>query len=173
MRNVGEFLYAGNSRFGVLNGSAKDLDTLRWIDEVNGWVVRTVRGEKMRTWSAFYDEFIAAYQLPWFFGRNLDAFNDSMTDLGWLGSDDENFPGHLLLIRNASNLLADESSQELEAFIRILRVVIADWNIPGSFNTPRDNVPFVVVLQSESREETERMIEKWGTVGAELERLSF
>jgi len=52
--------------------------------EVQRWhtdnSVRVVRGFRMRDWSSLMDEFSAAFQFPLYFGGNLDALNESLSE---------------------------------------------------------------------------------------------
>src|SRR5688500_5282014 len=50
-------------------------------------VIRTVRGKKSRTVSAFFDEVSAALQFPYYFGENWAAFDEMIVDLEWLVGD--------------------------------------------------------------------------------------
>ncbi len=47
-------------------------------------VCRVVRGHKATTKPAFFDECAAAWQFPYYFGENWDAFEECLTDLQWL-----------------------------------------------------------------------------------------
>ncbi len=46
--------------------------------------VRFLRGSKMRSLEAAYNEMAAALQFPWYFGENIAALVDCLGDLSWL-----------------------------------------------------------------------------------------
>lgn len=103
----------------------------------DGFAVRELRGSRMRTIRGVYDEFAAAFQFPYYFGANRDAFDECLRDL------DESLgaaPGYLAVIRNSTELLADQPA-EREWFAAAMRDGAAYW--------ARRNVRFRVVLQGE------------------------
>jgi hypothetical protein len=55
-------------------------DNLWSFEQQNpGSVVRFLRGKKMTTAQGLYDEFAAAFQFPYYFGNNGDAFDECLT----------------------------------------------------------------------------------------------
>lgn len=94
-------------------------------------VIRVLRGEKCRTKQEFLDEVAAAFQFPYYFGKNWDAFDECINDLGdWL-------PAHnyLALVTNAEELLFEEPFKEFETLTRILRRAAERWR--SGFNQAR------------------------------------
>lgn len=94
------------------------------------FVVRVVRGEKMRTTAQVFDEFAAAFQFPSHFGRNKDAFDDVMRDLDdvlGLGA------GYVVVIRGAGSLLSEQQDQ-LEWFRGTMDFYAEEW-APVVFRT--------------------------------------
>ncbi|MBF6179768.1 barstar family protein [Nocardia otitidiscaviarum] len=92
---------------GALDVSAPDFGGVRYAVPV-GYTAREVRGRRMRTVAGVLDEFAAALQFPYYFGGNLDAFDDSLRDL-----DNCLAParGYVIAVRDADELLADEPGQ--------------------------------------------------------------
>ncbi|SUA76978.1 Barstar (barnase inhibitor) [Nocardia otitidiscaviarum] len=92
---------------GALNVSAPDFGGVRYAVP-DGYTAREVRGRRMRTVAGVLDEFAAALQFPYYFGGNLDAFDDSLRDL-----DDCLAParGYVIAVRDADELLAAEPGQ--------------------------------------------------------------
>ncbi|WP_067646514.1 barstar family protein [Nocardia harenae] len=102
-----------------------------------GFVVRELRGGRMRTISGVYDEFAAAFQFPYYFGANKDAFDECLRDLDEsLGAAE----GYLAVVRNSTELLAEQPA-ERAWFGAAMRDGAEYW--------ARKNVLFRVVLQGE------------------------
>ncbi|CAM3036178.1 barstar family protein [Prescottella defluvii] len=75
-----------------------------------GRPVRHVRGRRMATVRALFDEFAAALQFPYYFGRNKDAFDECFGEIGdTVGADP------VVFVLDADVLL-DEQSGELSWF---------------------------------------------------------
>ena len=71
----------------VLLASESDACNALWALERSSEgraVCRVVRGHKATTEPAFFDECAAAWQFPYYFGENWDAFEECLTDLEWL-----------------------------------------------------------------------------------------
>ncbi|MFC8046571.1 barstar family protein [Nocardia sp. NPDC057353] len=102
-----------------------------------GFVVRELRGSRMRTVKGVFDEFAAALQFPYYFGANKDAFDECLRDLDEsLGTAE----GYLAVVRDSAELLAEQPA-EREWFADAMRDGAAYWE--------RRNVRFRVVLQGE------------------------
>lgn len=65
---------------GALAIDAAELSALRYRAP-SGYVVRELRGPKMHTTMGVFDEFAAAFQFPYYFGENKDAFDECLRDL--------------------------------------------------------------------------------------------
>ena len=77
---------------------------LRVALPAQGYLVRELRGSRMRTVPALFDEFAAAWQFPYYFGGNKDAFDECLRDLDeWVGP----AAGYVVVLRDAAELLAD------------------------------------------------------------------
>lgn len=82
--------------------------------------MRTVHidGSKIKDWPSFFDEFAQAFGFPEFFGRNMDAWIDCMTNL------DEEFnavqvpPGDLVCVAlDAANDFKARCPEQFQAFV--------------------------------------------------------
>lgn len=102
-----------------------------------GYLVRELRGSRMRTVGGVFDEFAAAFQFPYWFGANKDAFDECLRDL-----DEGVGParGYLAVVRDSAELLADQPA-ERAWFAEVMRDTAAHWS--------RRAVLFRVVLQGE------------------------
>ncbi len=118
----------------VLAGDAAAAGAVRFA--VPAYVVREVRGAKMPTVPAVFDEFAAAFQFPWYFGENKDAFDECMRDLDeFVGA----APGYLVVVRDAEQLLA-AATPELAWFLAATTFYAESW--------AARQVAFRVVLQT-------------------------
>jgi hypothetical protein len=99
------------------------------------YVARELRGAKMRTCAGVFDEFAAAFQFPYYFGENRDAFDECLRDLDeFVGP----APGYVALVRDSVELLADEPGA-LDWFGAAMADAAAYWSGKG--------VVYRVVLQ--------------------------
>ncbi|WP_278265032.1 barstar family protein [Nocardia sp. AG03] len=120
--------------FGALAVDAARFSGVRY-DAPADYRVRELRGPKMRTVAALFDEFAAAFQFPYYFGANKDAFDECLRDLDDFVGDG---PGYVAVIRTADDLLA-EQPDERDWFADAVRDCAAYW--------ARREVAFRVVLQ--------------------------
>lgn len=102
-----------------------------------GFRVRELRGSRMRTVPALYDEFAAALQFPYYFRPNKDSFDECLLDIDdTLGA----AKGYVLAIRDADQLLA-ETPEEREWFASVVEECADFW--------PSRDVVFRVITQGE------------------------
>src|SRR5713226_2851173 len=73
-------------------------------DERRRIAVTFLRGSKMRTLDALFDEFGAALQIPGYFGENWPAFDECLNDLSWLPAE-----AYVLILTQAEELLSADS----------------------------------------------------------------
>ncbi|MEV6771446.1 barstar family protein [Nocardia sp. NPDC051030] len=101
----------------------------------DGYLSRELRGRKMRTVVEVFDEFAAAFQFPYYFGENKDAFDECLRDLDEFVGPAQ---GYVAVVRNAA-LLLDEESEERAWFAEAMADCAEFWSGRG--------IPFRVVLQ--------------------------
>ncbi|MCU1647917.1 MAG: hypothetical protein JWN03_8192 [Nocardia sp.] len=92
---------------GVLPLGAAEFSGVR-MQMPDDYLSRELRGRKMRTVAEVFDEFAAAFQFPYYFGQNKDAFDECLRDL-----DDFVGPaqGYVVVVRNAALLLTDQPEE--------------------------------------------------------------
>ncbi|QLY31994.1 barstar family protein [Nocardia huaxiensis] len=101
----------------------------------SAYISRELRARKMRTVEGVYDEFAAAFQFPYYFGENKDAFDECLRDLDeFVGP----AKGYVAVIRNAALLLADQPA-ERPWFAEAMTDCATRWS--------KSDVLFRVVLQ--------------------------
>ena len=133
-------------------------------ETLTGWVeaglaVRLVRGRKMRSRQALFDEVSAALQFPAYFGENADAFDECIADLGWLSPQ----AGYVMVITDPDEVLAEEDTAAFKWFISSLSRACEELASPVQLGEwwDRPGVPFHVVLMVEQG----RTAARWSGVG--------
>jgi RNAse (barnase) inhibitor barstar len=117
---------------------------LAWRLAADGLAARVLRGTKMRTDQALFDEVSAALQFPDYFGENWAALEECLTDLTWLPA-----KGYVLFIVWSELVLVDELDDSLALLRRIILRVSERWATPivAGESGDRPAIPFHVVLQ--------------------------
>jgi hypothetical protein len=82
---------------------AEVADAVATVNRHKGVVARVLRGHKMRSPAALFDEVAAALQFPPYFGVNWDALDECLADLNWLP------PGNLLIAITAAHEVLDRA----------------------------------------------------------------
>lgn len=102
----------------------------------------------MRTADGFYREFRNQLALPGYFGQNLNALSECLTDAGILSGG-----AFVIFFDNGGQLLADESSQMTDGVFDVLTTVGAEWSTPVSEgqNWDREARPFHSIVQCNRR----------------------
>lgn len=120
----GEQLVAGVSppAVGTVTVDAAEFSRVRYGAPA-GYRVREVRGSRMRTVPALFDEFAAALQFPYYFRPNKDAFDECLFDLDDLLGD---ATGYVVAVRDAGQLLAD-APQERAWFDSVIAECAGFW----------------------------------------------
>ena len=114
----------------------------------SGRPVRHVRGRRMPTVAALFDEFAAALQFPYYFGRNKDAFDECFGEIG-----DTVGAGPVVLVLDADAVLTEQPG-ELSWFADAV----------GHTSAP-------VVLQVRPGREDD-VVERFAAVGVHLPRIA-
>ena len=105
-----------------------------------GIVVRTVDAHRCLTKRALLDELGRALAFPAHFGRNWDALEDCLTDLGWLPA-----RGYWLVVTAADRLLVRDP-EGYATFLAVLEDVGRAWGTGGTGHPGREPMPFHTVL---------------------------
>ncbi len=117
--------------------------------------LRHLRGTKMRTLQALFDETSAALQFPSYFGENWDALDECLNDLDWLPVG----PCTLLLLETQHVLDRAEPADRV-ALAEILKATAEAWN--GSR-------PFHVILHRGEDSHLPPLARELRALGAELD----
>ncbi|QWL28506.1 hypothetical protein E2R33_07785 [Rathayibacter toxicus] len=130
--------------------------------ESQGYYSRRLRGGKMMTESALYDEFSAGLQFPYYFGENRNAFDECISDLG-----DRNVGKGVCVSISESHLLLKKAPLDAFAFLLdSLRFAGEIWASPirEQQSWDREAKPFIITLFSEEVEYC-AVEEKWSSCG--------
>jgi len=118
--------------------------------------VVVVDAGEMRTKDTFDVIFSDALHLPKYYGRNLNAMRDCLTDENIMDS-----RGTIIVFRNADALLADESDVMLDGVLDTLHTIGYDWSesIEKGYVWDRPATPFHAVLEATKRTSRRRILE--------------
>ncbi len=149
--------------------SALYLAMFQWAQQ--GLTVRVVRGRKMWTERALFDEFAAALQFPLYFGENRNAFNECIADLEALSAGG----GYVVVITEPDDVLVGEDEHRLHWLVDSLSSAGRGWAVPierGVWEDDGPVAPFHVVLVGQ-REVLERASRRWTAAGAEIQAFEW
>ena len=105
-----------------------------------GFASPRIDGRRCRTKAALLKEVARALAFPTHFGRNWDALEDCLTDLGWLPAE-----GYLPVFPHAEALLAGQD-EDYATLIDLLESVGRAWATRETGHPGRLPVPFHTVL---------------------------
>ncbi len=117
--------------------------------------LRHLRGTKMRTLQALFDETAASLQFPPYFGENWDALDECLNDLDWLPVG----PCTLLLL-DTQHLLDRAEPADRATLAEVLKAAAEAWN--GSR-------PFHVILHRAEGTNLPPLARELRSLGAELD----
>lgn len=139
---------------------------IRWNE--GGFTARVVRGRKMKLLQSVFDEFAAALQFPLYFGENLNAFNECISELDDLPPGD----GYVVVVTDPHLVLSEGSQKDLAGLVHCLARAADEYSRPIDLGEVWDRpaVPFHVVLAASERD-TAATVRRWSSVGVELVRL--
>ncbi|PPI54086.1 barstar family protein [Rathayibacter toxicus] len=143
-----------------IHADASFCQQLTDFHELHGYYSRRLRGDKMMTQSALYDEFAAGLQFPYYFGENRNAFDECISDLG----DRDVGKGVSISISDCDLIL---KKAPLDAFAFLLDSLRRAGNIWGTpikeqQSWDREAKPFIITLFSQD-EDYSRIEEKWSS----------
>ncbi len=103
-----------------------------------------LEGNAMRCTDGFYNELVEKLKLPDYFGRNLNALDECVTDLEWLGLAGQPV---VVIVRDAEVILQSDRDG-FEGFIDVMRNACEEWSnaVAEGSEWDRPAVPFHVVL---------------------------
>ena len=104
---------------------------------------------------ALFARFSAAFEFPWYFGKNWDAFTDCIGDLEWFPIKDF----VTVMVTDAHLVLSKEIDEHYKAFDPSTRHVFLDtmndigkwWSVSTDSMAGRPVAPFHTVLQVKRR----------------------
>lgn len=82
----------------------------------------TIHSQKYHTLDQFYSLIARRMHFPEYFGNNLDAFEECMTDLDWI-----NEKQIVIEFRDSENLLKEESSKTRSTIWHIIKDACNFW----------------------------------------------
>lgn len=164
--DISRFINSGDQSVHLLLASDSDFCDSIWniastTDKVV--VARVVRGHKCTRASSLFDEFAAAFQFPYYFGENWNAFSECLSDLEWIAAE-----AVVIAITQAGDLLADASPEEFKTLFSILATVSEEW----SNTEPEDGFlgrTLQILLQVEDRRDLEAVESRLRDAGIEAE----
>jgi hypothetical protein len=116
--------------------------------------IRRIRAERIVTFSDLHDEFSAAFQFPWYYGRNFNAALDCLFDLDWCESDHRTF---VAIVTNAHSLVHTKDIQGENALHYVLDIAerigpLMAEEYQWSYEEIRPPTAFKFVLQAPNAE---------------------
>jgi RNAse (barnase) inhibitor barstar len=114
----------------------------RWLDVMAGnWI--TLNGEEMSDQVSSYRILAKAFQFPDYFGNNLNALKDCLTD-----SDVLQREAFVVQILNASSVLINEHPDALQGLIETFVIVAEEFATPVNLGEAwdRPSIPFHLIL---------------------------
>ncbi len=113
-------------------------------DIPEGFLLLELNGRNMTTLERMYQEFTSVFQFPDYFGKNLNALDECLTDLEWLPAE-----GYLVIVKNAEFLLKNESDEVLQGLLSTLNDAGREWAVSVNQGEAwdRDSLPFHTVLE--------------------------
>jgi len=96
----------------------------RWLKAHPEVVVYTLDGSKMQKKEEYESNLIKTFNLPDYYGENLNALSECLTDEGVMGEDDRSI---LVIVKNPSKVLSKLSSDAQDGFFDTLEFAGMDW----------------------------------------------
>jgi hypothetical protein len=127
-------------------------------------LVRHVRGDHMRSERQLFDEFSAAFQFPWYFGGNSNAFDECMTDLDWLPRPH----GYIISVYSPLEILADATDDPISWLARRFMFIRGEWEKNREFGTGSIAPPTPINFVFHCGEDYEKVATIWVNSGFDL-----
>ncbi|MFC4455267.1 barstar family protein [Deinococcus sonorensis] len=112
------------------------------LPQVAGVVIR-MSGKQMATLNETYRAFAQAFKFPDYFGFNMNALYDLLTDLAWI-----TFESMTLVITDAEHVLCRGAAGDNEALLGVLESTGQHWATPIALNEvwDREAIDFRTLL---------------------------
>ena len=94
-----------------------------------GAFVAVIDGKASQTEEMLYEQLESAFQLPDYFGKNLDALYDCLNDLSWVKANEIVF-----YIKNYPLLLDDDGTTTRYEFMQLIHETAINWNTSANFD---------------------------------------
>ena len=149
--DANQILRAGAPWLQVFVGTTSEAaDLATALEHTKGGRVaaRRLRGDKMKTSAALFDEMAAALQFPPYFGENWDALEECLADLEWLHADTV-----ILVILDAGHVLNGDTAEARRTFWTIVEGVAHERGQASKGPPSRHARSFRVLLQCTAAEE--------------------
>lgn len=168
MTNYLEFTHINESfKPKIFGGNDSNLWDLGYKLIDLGYMSRTLRGDKMRNVQGLFDEFFAAFQFPYYFGRNWNAFIECLGEMDYINPG----KGIVMLLHRPEELLAD-SPRDRVVFSEVLTHISKMYSEAIEYGewSDRPALPFHVVFQAPS-DQSNTFISVWEKTGLEFVKL--
>lgn len=128
-----------------IGNEAESSELVNFVRNAKGGRLFTLEGVNMATSDGFYDEFIRVFELPDYFGRNLNALNECLSDLDWLELETEFI---VVLVKDSDEVLKDEGSDAREGMLDCFKFIGEEWAEPIELGEEWDRgaIPFHFIL---------------------------
>lgn len=94
-----------------------------------GAFVAVIDGKASQTEEMLYEQLESAFQLPDYFGKNLDALYDCLNDLSWVKANEIVF-----YIKNYPLLLEDDGTTTRYEVMQLIHETAINWNTSANFD---------------------------------------
>lgn len=155
----------------VIASTLQDFSSAEGRLESSGYRVVHVQGTRMTKTADLFAEFSAAFQFPWYFGRNWHAFDECMIDLDeWLPPGPR---GYAVAVWHAESVLIKDKSA-LGTLIGSLDFIHQELAEPSGLVSTETGVTspaprgFQVLLHCEP-DSRDKLIKRWTRAGGRLD----
>ncbi len=127
-------LSSTDSNFYMIECNRKTLQKQisKFMSQTSAVAVIMIDGESCQSHDEMLNEFAEKFNFPSYFGFNLDALDECLNDLEWIGVE-----RYLLIINHFNKFLKDEP-MVFQQFTLILKDTIQEWNIGRCYGAQYD-----------------------------------
>jgi hypothetical protein len=144
----------------VISG-AREIDSFANY-QISNATVRFVRGQRCLDEARLFQEWAAAFQFPYYFGHNWDAFHECIRDLDWMPAD-----AYVAVVTNVDKMLP-EDPDSFRILVELLEDSAQYWRNPTP-NPPFDRPAIFQVIYHAERDAAESARRRLTEAGASFE----